>query len=149
MRPFVLFPVWSVPFHMVLLRSGPGRVGRHRTLSGLASPHNTRPCQVYRWVGNALRLTKALNLQNISTSVVDLIVPLLAVFLTPRYLDPNMTSQRPSFDSLPLDKNGPHGNAWGLWGPDDQLGTLNLLTDEVVRKAAEENIKTGSRVSLK
>ncbi|RMJ03317.1 hypothetical protein CDV36_015156 [Fusarium kuroshium] len=59
-----------------------------------------------------------------------------------------MTSQHPSFDSLPLDKNGPHGNAWGLWGSDDQLGTLNLLTDEVVSEAAKENIKTGSRVSL-
>ncbi|RTE81590.1 hypothetical protein BHE90_003915 [Fusarium euwallaceae] len=59
-----------------------------------------------------------------------------------------MTSQHPSFDSLPLDKNGPHGNAWGLWGPDDQLGTLNLLTDEVVSEAAKENIKAGSRVSL-
>ncbi|KAM5344643.1 hypothetical protein ACJ41O_013178 [Fusarium nematophilum] len=56
--------------------------------------------------------------------------------------------EHPSFDSLPLDRNGPHGNAWGLWGPDDQLGTLNLLTDEVVSKAAAENIKTGSRVSL-
>ncbi|KAL3448372.1 hypothetical protein BJX65DRAFT_307232 [Aspergillus insuetus] len=54
----------------------------------------------------------------------------------------------PSFDSLPVDKNGPRGNAWGLWGPDDQLGTLNLLTDEVVQQAAEENIKIGKRVSL-
>ena len=55
----------------------------------------------------------------------------------------------PGFDSLPVDRNGPHGNAWGLWGPDDQLGTLNLLTDEVVAQAARENIKTGQRVSLK
>lgn len=87
-------------------------------------------------------------MQITSTSVVDIIVP-LAGFLTPHYLNTNMTSQHPSFDSLPLDKNGPHGNAWGIWGPDDQLGTLNLLTDEVVREAAKENIKTGSRVSLK
>ncbi|UPK91622.1 hypothetical protein LCI18_002557 [Fusarium solani-melongenae] len=59
-----------------------------------------------------------------------------------------MASQYLSFDSLPLDKNGPHGNTWGLWGPDDQLGTLNLLTDEVISEAAKENIKMGSRVSL-
>ncbi|KAL5336411.1 hypothetical protein BJX70DRAFT_409930 [Aspergillus crustosus] len=54
----------------------------------------------------------------------------------------------PSFDSLPLDKNGPRGNAWGLWGPDDQIGTLNLLTDWVMQRAAEGNIKIGTRVSL-
>lgn len=54
---------------------------------------------------------------------------------------------RPSFDSLPLDPNGPPGNAWGLFGPDDDLGTLNLLTPEVVAVAAQE-IKTGERVSL-
>ncbi|KDN72172.1 hypothetical protein CSUB01_12167 [Colletotrichum sublineola] len=55
----------------------------------------------------------------------------------------------PSFKELPLDKTGPHGNAWGLWGPDDQLGTLNLLTDDVVARAAKENIVNGQRVSLK
>jgi kynurenine formamidase len=27
-------------------------------------------------------------------------------------------------------------NNWGRWGPDDQIGTLNLITDEVRRKAA-------------
>ncbi|KAH7303213.1 hypothetical protein B0I35DRAFT_485345 [Stachybotrys elegans] len=54
----------------------------------------------------------------------------------------------PTFNDLPLDKDGPPGNAWGLWGPDDQLGTLNLLTDEVVSRAAKENIISGQRVSL-
>ncbi|KAL2848299.1 hypothetical protein BJX68DRAFT_276340 [Aspergillus pseudodeflectus] len=54
----------------------------------------------------------------------------------------------PSFDSLPVDKSGPRGNAWGLWGPEDQLGTLNLLTDELVRRAAAENITIGKRLSL-
>ncbi|KAL0931558.1 uncharacterized protein CTRU02_214293 [Colletotrichum truncatum] len=54
----------------------------------------------------------------------------------------------PSFRDLPLDKKGPHGNAWGLWGLDDQLGTLNLLTDDVVACAARENIINGQRVSL-
>lgn len=53
----------------------------------------------------------------------------------------------PTFDDLPLDKNGPPGNAWGLWGPDDQLGRLNLLTLETVRAAASE-IREGIRISL-
>ncbi|KAL2209216.1 hypothetical protein CC79DRAFT_1341532 [Sarocladium strictum] len=53
----------------------------------------------------------------------------------------------PSFDELPLDKSGPPGNAWGLWGPDNELGMLNLLTPEVVAHAATE-IKEGLRISL-
>jgi hypothetical protein len=53
----------------------------------------------------------------------------------------------PAFSELPLDPSGPPGNAWGRFGPDDQLGMLNLLTPSVVTRAAEE-IKTGIRVSL-
>ncbi|KAL2818666.1 hypothetical protein BJX63DRAFT_419195 [Aspergillus granulosus] len=37
----------------------------------------------------------------------------------------------------------------GVWGPDDQLGTLNLLADEAVQRAAAENSNIGKRVSLK
>ncbi|KAK6436220.1 hypothetical protein LTR95_007588 [Oleoguttula sp. CCFEE 5521] len=53
----------------------------------------------------------------------------------------------PKFSELPLDKNGPHHNAWGLYGPKDELGTLNRLTKEIVASAASL-IKTGDRVSL-
>lgn len=38
-------------------------------------------------------------------------------------------------------------NNWGRWGPDDEIGTLNLITDEVVRRAAAE-IRIGRRVPL-
>lgn len=63
----------------------------------------------------------------------------------------NSISTAPSipFSSLPLDPSGPHGNAWGKWGPDDQLGTLNYLTDDIVAAAARENLRIGKRVSLK
>jgi hypothetical protein len=54
---------------------------------------------------------------------------------------------RPPFEDLPLDKNGPPGNAWGLYGKDDELGALNLITPETVKAAAQE-IQTGERVSL-
>jgi hypothetical protein len=60
-----------------------------------------------------------------------------------------MTSEYPSFADLPLKKDGPHGNAWGLWGPEDQVGTLNHLTEDTVARAAKEHIKSGKRVSLK
>ncbi|WP_425245876.1 cyclase family protein [Streptomyces sp. NEAU-NA10] len=38
-------------------------------------------------------------------------------------------------------------NNWGRWGTDDEIGTLNLITDEVVRAAAAE-VRTGRRVPL-
>jgi hypothetical protein len=43
---------------------------------------------------------------------------------------------RPAFSDLPLIKGDPHLSAWGLCGKDDELGTLNFLTEEVVRAAA-------------
>ena len=38
-------------------------------------------------------------------------------------------------------------NNWGRWGPDDEIGTLNLITDDVVRRAAA-CVRTGKRFSL-
>ncbi|MGW5518406.1 cyclase family protein [Nocardia africana] len=38
-------------------------------------------------------------------------------------------------------------NNWGRWGADDHIGTLNFVTDEVVRAAAA-TVRTGRRVGL-
>ncbi|KAF7715210.1 Uncharacterized protein PECH_005551 [Penicillium ucsense] len=57
-----------------------------------------------------------------------------------------MTTAKPPFESLPLRKDGPAGNAWGLFGEHDELGMLNLLTPATTRAAAQE-IKEGVRVS--
>ena len=38
-------------------------------------------------------------------------------------------------------------NNWGRWGDDDERGTLNLITDDVVRRAAG-CVRTGRRFSL-
>ena len=43
----------------------------------------------------------------------------------------------PTFDELPPFKDFT-GCAWEVWGKDDQLGTINLLTDEVVKEASKE-----------
>lgn len=51
------------------------------------------------------------------------------------------------FDALPLDPTGPRGNSWGRFGRKDELGTLNLLTPEIIVEAAKE-IRTGVRISL-
>jgi kynurenine formamidase len=38
-------------------------------------------------------------------------------------------------------------NNWGRWGTDDEIGTLNFVTPEVVRKAAA-CVESGKRISL-
>ncbi|KAJ5567839.1 hypothetical protein N7535_007145 [Penicillium sp. DV-2018c] len=57
-----------------------------------------------------------------------------------------MSPQRPAFDSLPLRKDGPRGNAWGMFGDQDQMGMLNLLTPENTAAAAREIVE-GVRIS--
>jgi len=52
----------------------------------------------------------------------------------------------PTFDELPPFHEWT-GCAWDVWGKGDQLGTVNLLTDEVVKEAAKE-IKTGKAVCV-
>ncbi|SPO06780.1 uncharacterized protein DNG_09474 [Cephalotrichum gorgonifer] len=56
----------------------------------------------------------------------------------------------PSLDQLPLRKGDPPNSAWGLWGdgPDSALGSLNYLTEELVARTVQEEIKTGERVGL-
>jgi kynurenine formamidase len=41
----------------------------------------------------------------------------------------------PSYAELPIRAGAPPGSSWGLWGDDDVLGTLNLLTPERVMTA--------------
>jgi hypothetical protein len=58
----------------------------------------------------------------------------------------------PKLSDLPLAKGNPPNSAWGLWsknGYDDQLGSLNYLTKDLVLKTAKEEIQTGERVGLK
>ncbi|OJJ52884.1 hypothetical protein ASPSYDRAFT_1165358 [Aspergillus sydowii CBS 593.65] len=53
----------------------------------------------------------------------------------------------PALDDLPLRKGDPPFSAWGLW-ENTQLGSLNYLSDDVVKAAAREEIQTGARVGL-
>lgn len=54
---------------------------------------------------------------------------------------------RPPFSKLPLNEGDPPFSAWGLYGKDDQLGALNLLTQETKLAAAKE-IRLGLSVGL-
>ncbi|OAL49389.1 putative cyclase [Pyrenochaeta sp. DS3sAY3a] len=58
-----------------------------------------------------------------------------------------MTRVYPKFSDLPLHSSHPAHSAWGLWGSEDELGTLNQLTPERTIEAAKE-IRTGVRVGL-
>lgn len=58
-----------------------------------------------------------------------------------------MTS-RPLFESLPYREGDPLYSAWGLYGDDDQIGTLNLLTPSNTLAAIQSEVKTGIRLSL-
>ncbi|WWC61609.1 uncharacterized protein I303_104193 [Kwoniella dejecticola CBS 10117] len=53
----------------------------------------------------------------------------------------------PPFSSLPIDKSGPPYNAWGLYGPQDEKGRLNLIKPENVKRG-KETIKEGVAVNL-
>lgn len=59
----------------------------------------------------------------------------------------SVAMKRPTFSELQLDPSHPPHSAWGLYGPDDELGTLNLLTPERTVAAAKE-IRSGIRVGL-
>lgn len=63
-------------------------------------------------------------------------------------LNDTIAGERPNFHDLPLRKGDPKASAWGLWGDDDELGTLNLLTTSIIKYAAAE-VMTGETISLK
>lgn len=57
------------------------------------------------------------------------------------------TSNLPDYDELPVRPDVPAGSSWGLWGDEDTLGTLNLLTPERVQ-AATSLIQRGATFPL-
>ncbi len=42
----------------------------------------------------------------------------------------------PAYDDLPVVPDAPKGSSWGVWGPDDKFGCLNLLTPETALAGA-------------
>ena len=46
------------------------------------------------------------------------------------------TVLRPTYRQLFEREGYPQGSSWGLWGDDDQIGALNLVTPEKVQAAA-------------
>ncbi|KAG0164643.1 hypothetical protein DFQ28_009989 [Apophysomyces sp. BC1034] len=46
-------------------------------------------------------------------------------------------SSLPTYDQLPIDSKYPSNTAWGLWGENDNLGTLNKITQEITAKASQ------------
>lgn len=63
-------------------------------------------------------------------------------------LNLSLTMSKVSFDDLPLQRPGPPLNAWGQFGPDDELGRLNLITPEAVKNGLSA-VKHGLVINLK
>jgi hypothetical protein len=55
--------------------------------------------------------------------------------------------RRPPYRDLPVVPGAPPHSAWGLYGRDDEIGALNLVTDECVAAAATL-VRTGKRFRL-
>lgn len=53
----------------------------------------------------------------------------------------------PSYDELPVRAGAPAGAAWGVFGDDDEVGTINLLTPERVLDAVS-SIRSGKVFAL-
>lgn len=53
----------------------------------------------------------------------------------------------PSYDELPVIEGLDIRHAWEVYGPDDVLGSINLVTDERVARAASL-VRTGQRIPL-
>jgi kynurenine formamidase len=53
----------------------------------------------------------------------------------------------PGYDALPTRAGAPAGAAWGVFGDDDQVGTINLLTPDRVKQAAGF-VRTGKVFAL-
>lgn len=53
----------------------------------------------------------------------------------------------PAFKDLPLEPEYPPHAAWGVWGEDDELGTVNNITPETITAASKE-IKLGLSIPL-
>ncbi|CAM5670577.1 Cyclase family protein OS=Streptomyces alboniger OX=132473 GN=CP975_15240 PE=4 SV=1 [Streptomyces alboniger] len=62
---------------------------------------------------------------------------------------PDTPAHTPASSALPAEFHdiAARVNNWGRWGADDEIGTLNLITDEVARAAAAE-VRSGCRVPL-
>lgn len=56
-------------------------------------------------------------------------------------------SELPSFRDLPVAPGAPPQSSWGVFGEDDEVGTINLVTAERIRKAARL-IQVGGMFSL-
>ena len=58
-----------------------------------------------------------------------------------------MAGELPSYKDLPVVPGAPPHSAWGLWGPEDQLGCLNLLGPEQTRRATAA-VRVGETIGL-
>jgi kynurenine formamidase len=71
----------------------------------------------------------------------------VAVRATRAMRDAVSSPRIPDYDELPVRAGAPAGAAWGVFGDDDEVGTINLLTPERVIAAAD-SIRSGKVFAL-
>ena len=59
-----------------------------------------------------------------------------------------MSKSLPPFSDLPIQRPGPTLNAWGLYGAEDELGRLNLISPETRLKGVKA-VEHGLAINLK
>ena len=120
----------------------------------MVSGHNYYPLSVDAF-DQGSEIARFVCLQDVLTSCSDLGSHEVQIIA---FADTNTTRSAyermaglPTFEEIKDRPGLPRGCAWGLWdktGMRDELGTLNLLTEDTVRKAGAE-IRQGVSVSLK
>jgi hypothetical protein len=118
-------------------------------LRGLRNPLRQFRLYAFGTHRKCIRRAYAIVCQLIGTSLTQLTPRQLAFSENP--IASMRAQDLPSYDDIPAVPGMPHGCAWGLWdknGEKDELGTLNLLTPEVVQEAGKE-IRTGDRCVMK
>ncbi|CAO1632741.1 unnamed protein product [Parajaminaea phylloscopi] len=108
---------------------------RTDTASSVAHTANQRLLSISQQLGGAVGSASQISRQRFPNP-----------HLTP-HTEAKQWERLPKWRDLPSE-GGFHGCAWDVFGRDDQLGTLNLLTDHVRARAAREEIRTGHCISL-
>ena len=112
-------------------------------IAGLTRDHESISCAL-GLISHSHHTLKRRDRQSVTPihNLLKFLIPAMSRYEVKPHLNENGI---PDFDDLPLRKEDPERAAWGLYGGDDELGTLNRLTDARVAVAAKTEIQTGVR----
>lgn len=74
-------------------------------------------------------------------------IPSARYLVAREYNSSDLYANWPTYQDLPLHPSFPTKAAWGVWGPEDELGALNYITPATIQ-AAKREIQEGIAISL-